>query len=78
MSGTSGRARLVRMIAVACCIALVGCFDEGIANSGGTNTDIEDNKIRKSRTDICNDGTVGTFEGNAFDTGGIATACVVD
>lgn len=49
---------------------------EGIANTGGVNTDIENNKVKKSRTDICNNLTIDSFTGNNFDTGGDSTACV--
>lgn len=58
---------------------------EGINNGGDssvpvtpTNTTIDNNTVTNNRTDICNDGTVASFVGNTFGTGGIATACVVD
>ena len=55
-----------------------GANGEGIANgAGATNTNVINNTSENNRTDLCNDGTVGTVSGNTFATGGIATACVV-
>ncbi len=52
---------------------------EGINNgSAATNTTIIDNLAEGNRTDICNSGSLSTFSGNTFNTGGSTTACVVD
>ena len=52
---------------------------EGVNNGApATNTVIDDNGIEGNRRDVCNDGTVASFTGNAFATGGLATSCVVD
>ncbi len=57
---------------------LTGSGGQGIANlTGATNTEITNNTVSGNRTDICNEGTVATFTGNTFATGGTATACVV-
>ncbi len=51
---------------------------EGIANGSlATNTDIDANRLSNNRTDVCNDGTVDSFTGNVFESGGDTTACVV-
>lgn len=52
---------------------------EGIAVTGGTNTQIIDNTVTGNRTDICDDsGSIATFTGNTFDTGGTTTPCIVN
>jgi parallel beta-helix repeat protein len=51
---------------------------EGVANVAGTSMVITDNTITGNRTDVCNNGTVATFSGNTFDTGGTSTPCVVN
>ncbi|ETR71288.1 MAG: hypothetical protein OMM_02596 [Candidatus Magnetoglobus multicellularis str. Araruama] len=51
---------------------------EGIAN-GGVNTIITDNTITGNRTDVCSDdGSISSFTGNTFTTGGTDTGCVVN
>lgn len=52
---------------------------EGIVNGAmATGTVITDNTVTGNRTDICNDGGIGTISGNTFDTGGAGTACIVN
>ncbi len=52
---------------------------EGVANgASATGTVITDNTVTGNRTDICNDGGIGTISGNTFDTGGAGTACIVN
>ena len=48
---------------------------EGIVNVG-SNTVITDNDLKDNRLDICNEGTIATFNGNDFDTGGSTTTCI--
>lgn len=50
---------------------------EGIENNG-TNTIITHNVAQKNRIDVANDGTVATFAGNDFATGGKAKAPEID
>lgn len=54
-----------------------GSHGEGIANHG-TNTSLVDNVLSRNRIDICNEGTIGSFSGNQFDTGGTETDCEVE
>ena len=54
-----------------------GSNGEGIANHGA-NTSLVNNVLSGNRIDICNEGTIGSFSGNQFDTGGTETACEVE
>lgn len=55
---------------------------EGIANNagggGGDNVTITNNTATGNRCDICNDGTIHTFTGNTFNTGGDTTGCCLE
>lgn len=54
---------------------------EGIANDANGTTGtvvITNNTALGNRTDICNTGTITTFTGNTFVTGGDTTACDLD
>jgi len=58
---------------------ITGVHGEGIANGSlATGTTIINNTLVGNRTDICNNGGIGTISGNTFDTGGAGTSCVVD
>ena len=55
---------------------------EGIANfaggGGGETVNITNNTATGNRCDICNEGTITTFTGNTFNTGGDATVCCLE
>ncbi len=52
---------------------------EGINNDvTAINTVVTNNTSLGNRTDVCNAGTIATFTGNNFVTGGDATPCVVE
>jgi len=58
---------------------ITGVHGEGIANGSlATGTTIINNTLVGNRTDICNNGGIGTISGNTFDSGGAGTSCVVD
>lgn len=54
-----------------------GSHGEGIANHG-TSANLVNNILSGNRIDICNEGTIGSFSGNQFDTGGTSTECEVE
>jgi parallel beta-helix repeat protein len=51
---------------------------EGIANNAGPTVVITNNTSTGNRLDVCNDGTINTFTGNTFVTGGPGTGCDLD
>ncbi|MCC5864771.1 MAG: right-handed parallel beta-helix repeat-containing protein [Wenzhouxiangella sp.] len=56
---------------------IAGSHGEGIANFG-SNTSVVNNVLSGNRIDICNQGTIGSFSGNSYATGGTTTDCEIE